>query len=153
MAKFIYRMQSILDIKVKLETQARMQFATAKHALDEEEEKLEKLKRRKEAYIEEARKNRQDNTLNVQALRDSKTAIQTMDEFIVTQNEQVEAAAQKVEKAREYLEELMKERKTHEKLREKAFEEFKMEINHEEGKEVDELTSYTYGQKQIGNKQ
>ena len=29
MAKFIYRMQSILDIKVKLETQARMQFATA----------------------------------------------------------------------------------------------------------------------------
>lgn len=152
MAKFIYRMQSILDIKVKLETQARMQFAAAKHALDEEEEKLEKLKRRKEAYIEAARKERQD-TLSVQALRDSKMAIQTMDEFIVTQNEQVEAAAQKVEKAREYLEELMKERKTHEKLREKAFEEFKMEINHEEGKEVDELTSYTYGQKQIGNKQ
>ena len=45
------------------------------------------------------------------------------------------------------LEEVMKERKTYEKLREKSFEEFKAEVNHEESKEVDELTSYTYGQK------
>lgn len=151
MAKFIYRMQSILNIKVKLETQARMQFATAKHTLDEEEEKLSVLQKRKEDYMEEARKSRQD-VLNVMTLRDSITAIQTMDDFIVTQNEQVALAQEKVEKAREKLEEVMKERKTHEKLREKAFEEFKAELNHEESKEVDELTSYTYGQKKTGNK-
>lgn len=147
MAKFIYRMQSILDIKVKLETQARMQFATAKHILNEEEEKLERLYKRKEDYIEEARKSRSD-VLNVKELRESKAAIQTMDDFIVMQMKQVEKAAQAVEEARERLEEVMKERKTHEKLREKSFEEFKVEINHEESKEIDELTSYTYGQKQ-----
>lgn len=146
MAKFIYRMQSILDIKVKLETQARMQFAAAKQALDEEEEKLEVLKCRKEAYIEEARKNRHDK-LNVRTLKDSKAAIQTMDDFIVIQNKQVALAEEKLEEAREQLEEVMKERKTYEKLREKSFEEFKAEVNHEESKEVDELTSYTYGQK------
>lgn len=146
MAKFIYRMQSILDIKVKLETQARMQFATAKHALNEEEEKLECLYKRKEDYIEEARRSR-SNVLNVKELRESKTAIQTMDDFIVVQTRQVEKAAQVVEEARERLEEVMKERKTHEKLREKSFEEFKVELNHEESKEIDELTSYTYGQK------
>ena len=71
-----------------------------------------------------------------------------MDDFIAEQEVRVAEATEKVEAAREQLEEVMKERKTHEKLREKSFEEFKAEINHEESKEVDELTSYTYGQKQ-----
>ena len=39
----------------------------------------------------------------------------------------------------------MQERKTHEKLSEEAFEDFKKEIGAQESKEVDELTSYTYG--------
>ena len=39
------------------------------------------------------------------------------------------------------------ERKTHEQLREAAFEEFKKELAKEESKEVDELVSYTYGQR------
>ena len=147
MAKFIYRMQSILDIKLKLETQARMQFATAKHILNEEEERLEQLHSRKEDYIEKARKSRSD-VLSVKELRESKVAIQTMDDFIADQEVRVAEAAEKVEAAREQLEEVMKERKTHEKLREKSFEEFKAEINHEESKEIDELTSYTYGQRQ-----
>lgn len=147
MAKFIYRMQSILDIKMKLETQAKMQFATAKSILNEEEEKLELLHSRKEDYIEKARKSRSD-VLSVMELRESKVAIQTMDDFIAEQEVRVVEAAEKVEAAREQLEEVMKERKIHEKLREKSFEEFKAEINHEESKEVDELTSYTYGQKQ-----
>ena len=38
----------------------------------------------------------------------------------------------------------MVERKTQEKLREKAFEEFKQELAYAEGKEIDELVSYTY---------
>ena len=114
--------------------------------MNEEEEKLERLYKRKEDYIEEARRSR-SNVLNVKELRESKTAIQTMDDFIVVQTRQVEKAAQVVEEARERLEEVMKERKTHEKLREKSFEEFKVELNPEESKEVDELTSYTYGQK------
>ena len=42
---------------------------------------------------------------------------------------------------------LKKERKMHETLREKAFEAFLQEENHAESKAIDELTSYTYGQK------
>ena len=41
--------------------------------------------------------------------------------------------------------EAMKERKTFEKLKEKAFEEFKLEIEAQEKKEVDELTSFRFG--------
>ena len=47
MAKFIYRMQSILNIKEKLEEQARMDFAQANMRLAAEEEKLQQLKDRK----------------------------------------------------------------------------------------------------------
>ena len=38
----------------------------------------------------------------------------------------------------------MQERKVQEKLREKAFEEFKHELAEAETKEIDELVSYTY---------
>ena len=50
MARFRYRMQSILNIKMKMETQAKQEFAAAKAVLDEEEEKLEKLKARMAVY-------------------------------------------------------------------------------------------------------
>ena len=50
-----------------------------------------------------------------------------------------------VEVAREHLNEAMKERKTFEKLKEKAFEKFVAEENQKEQKEVDELVSYRYG--------
>ena len=56
MAKFIYRMQSILDIKQKLEEQAKNEFAKARLQLTLEEDKLQKLKERKDAYVEDSRK-------------------------------------------------------------------------------------------------
>ncbi len=40
--------------------------------------------------------------------------------------------------------EVVQERKVQEKLREKAFEEFKHELAEAETKEIDELVSYTY---------
>lgn len=146
MAKFHYRMQSILDIKRKMETQAKMEFGQAQSKLLEEQERLEQLYQRKEAYLEEARMLRL-NSLKVQELRDNEYAMARMEEFIMTQMENVQKAEDAVEAAREKLKEVMMERKTHEKLREKAFEQFMKDVNASESKEVDELTSYTYGQK------
>ena len=40
---------------------------------------------------------------------------------------------------------MAKERKIYEKLKEKAFENFKAELNAEEQKEVDELVSFRFG--------
>ena len=53
-----------------------------------------------------------------------------------------------MEAARERMAEAMKERKMHETLRrEKHLRLFLQEENHAESKAIDELTSYTYGQK------
>ncbi len=60
---------------------------------------------------------------------------------------EIARAAKAVEKARAALQELMQERKAHEKLKENAFEEFMKDELAAESKEIDQLTSYTYGQK------
>lgn len=146
MAKFIYRMQSILDIKNKLETQARMDYAAARMALNEEEEKLEGLFARKSGYEQEAARLLSDE-LQVREILDNQNAILRMDEYIAEQKLQVSLAMKRLEQEREKLQEVMRERKTHEKLKEKAFEEFRLEENAAENKTIDELTSYTYGQK------
>lgn len=146
MAKFKYRMQSILNIKVKLEEQVKNEFASARRRLDEEEEKLEILKQRKASYEEEGRMLRM-SALNILDLNDNKIAIDRMEEFIGVQQIEVNKAAAFLEEAREKLTEAMKETKIHNRLREKAFEEFKKQLNADEAKEIDELTSYTYGQK------
>lgn len=146
MAKFRYKMQSILDVKLKMETQAKQEFALAKNALDEEEEKLEALYRRKNGYEEEAKK-LLTGGLSVKDIRENKGALLKMDEYIKEQKVRIQIAETTVERARLKLQEVMRERKTQETLKEKAFEEFMREENRRESKEIDELTSYTYGQK------
>lgn len=146
MAKFIYRMQSILNIKEKLEEQARMDFAQANMRLAAEEEKLQQLKDRKLFYEEEGRRLQQD-ALKVTDILENQNAIERMKDFIAEQLLAVRKAEEAVEIARLALMEAMLETKTQHKLKEKAFEEFMREENAREAKEIDELTSYTYGQK------
>ena len=130
MSKFVYRMQNILNLKYKLEDQAKMEFAAARRRLTEEEEKLELLYRRKDSYEEEGRRLRED-ALAVMDILENRNAILQMEDFIELQK----------------LQEVMQERKVQEKLREKAFEAFVKEENAKESKEIDELVSYTYGQR------
>ncbi|MDD2972104.1 MAG: flagellar export protein FliJ [Lachnospiraceae bacterium] len=150
MARFRYRMQSILDIKNKMETQARMEFGLAQAQLNEEETKLERLYTRKTNYEKKAKELLSD-ALKVQEIIHTQTAIKRMQEYIAEQKKQVLAATQKVEEARTKLVEVMQERKTHERLKEKAFDTFLQEEKASESKEIDQLTSYTYGKKMTGD--
>lgn len=152
MARFRYSMQSILDIKLKMESQEKQAFSAAKAALDREEEKLQELLMRKHDY-EAAAAELLSGDLNLREIEDNQTAILRMDAFIADQRVQVASAEQNLEKVRMRLTEVMKERKTHENLKEKAFEEFMAEENRREGKEVDELTSYVYGQRKSESRQ
>ncbi len=146
MAKFKYRMQSILEIKKKLEEQAKNEFASARAALNEEEEKLEQLKKRKGAYEDEGRALR-ESTLNIMNIIENKEALLRMDEFIADQQLNVKRAEDRMEEARLALQTAMQESKTQEKLREKALEQFIKKENVRESREIDELVSYTYGRK------
>lgn len=146
MARFHYSMQSILDIKLKMETQAKQEFSMARAALDREEEKLAGLFNRKWEYEARAQEILAGN-LDLQEIEENRRAILSMDRFIADQQVRVAAAERELERAREKLAEVMKERKTHENLKEKAFEQFLVDENRRESKEIDELTSYVYGKR------
>lgn len=146
MAVFRYKMQGILDIKEKLEDRAKQDFAEANMRLDAEKKKLDELQARRFFYMQEGVKLRME-VIDLRKIRENKIAVLKMDEFIANQKMEIARAAKAVERARAVLQELMQERKAHEKLKETAFEEFLKEEQAAESKEIDELTSYTYGQK------
>ncbi len=147
MAKFKYRMQNILDIKEKLESQAKMEYAQAKIRLNQEEDILDQLRQRKEQYEMEGRE-LLIKTLVVQDIIENRGAVRSMEEIIHKQILQVTIAERNLEDKRIKLTNVMQERKSHETLKEKAFEGFLKDLNSQESKEIDELTSYRYGQKE-----
>ena len=146
MAVFRYKMQGILDIKEKLENKAKQDFAEANMRLDAEKQKMDELQAKRFFYMQEGVKLRME-IIDVRKIRENKIAVLKMDEDIANQKKEIARAAKAVEKARAALQEVMQERKAHEKLKESAFEEFLKEEQATESKEIDQLTSYTYGQK------
>ena len=146
MKKFIYPMQNILNIKNKLEEQEKNNYGIAKAKLMEEEQKLTELVERKDSY-EFQLKEAMSSTLHLAKIRRLEDAVESMKQFIKQQRKAVVKAEQVVELALQRLSNAMIERKTHDKLRENAFDGYLKEYAGEEMKEIDELVSFQYGKK------
>lgn len=143
MAKFVYRMQNILNIKQKLETQAQMAYSIANQKYLEEQKVLQQYLIRRVGY-EKQLKEAMQGDLNLQEVAHARANVNDMKTIVRRQMMQVHTAEKAMEDARVALNEVMQDRKVQEKLREKAFEEFKQELAATETKEIDELVSYTY---------
>lgn len=143
MAKFIFKMESILSIKYKLEDQAKAEYGMEVAKLREEERKLEVLTAKKEAYQDALTKAVQD-ALVIREIKVLENSVENAKYNINVQKFVIKQQQQRVDQAREKLDNAMKERKTYEKLKEKAFEQFKMEIEAQERKEIDELVSFRF---------
>lgn len=143
MAKFVFKMQNILEVKLKLEDQAKSAYATAIAALEVEKEKQRVLEKRKEDYEEQLAANMQEALQLIEICR-LEDAVEIMKYRIREQIVAVRNADLQVKKAQKALQDAMVERKTYEKLKENAFEAFKQEINAQEKKEIDELVSYKF---------
>jgi len=146
MAKFRYRMQNILELKQKLEEQSKMNYANQRRELTKAEQREQELYDIKAAYEEEQLKTRMDK-LDLREIRSSDVGIEMIEDRIRNQKEVVEQEKRKLEMRRRELTKVMQERKAQEKLRERAFEQFKKDESAAESKTIDELTSYTYGNK------
>ena len=143
MAKFVYRMQNILNVKEKLETQAQNEFAVAVRRLREEEDKLEVLQQRRDGYESELKELYNDN-LELSVIKECSDALEVIKYHINMQAIQVKVAEQNLEAKRVALQAAMVERKTHDKLKERQFEEFVAEQAAAENKEIDEIVSYRH---------
>lgn len=143
MAKFIYKMQNILDIKNKLETQEKTAFAIEVQKLRVEEERLVRIRNEIE-YYEDLIRDQGDKQINILEWKRCNEALEYKKNEEKIQIQHIKLAEKNVDIARGRLNKVMIERKTQEVLKEKAFEEFVMELNESEKKEVDELVSFTY---------
>ena len=143
MKKFRYSMESILKIKLKLEEQAKLAYAVARNRLTLEEEKLSKMEHKRSSYEEEQRQQFRAR-LNIKKMKQLSEAIEVMKLNIKQQKAVVRTAGQRLEISRIRLNDSMIERKTQEKLKEKAWQEYMVEVNAEEQKEIDERNSFNY---------
>ena len=143
MAKFIYKMQNILDIKNKLETQEKTAFAIEVQKLRVEEERLVRIRNEIE-YYEDLIRGQGDKQINILEWKRCNEALEYKKNEEKIQIQHIKLAEKNVDIARGRLNKVRVERKTQEVLKEKAFEEFVKELNESEKKEVDELVSFTY---------
>ena len=144
MARFVYRMQNILELKEKLEEQEKNNFAMRQRQLNEEIEILDKLLDHLNALEEEGKALRL-SVIDVLKIKENERSVEYAEEEVKKQRIKVRVAEKNLEAARNRMQEAIQERKIHEKMREKAFERFMAEMNAAEVKEIDELTSYVYG--------
>lgn len=149
MARFAYRMQNILDIKTKLEAQEKIAFGLAQAKLNDEQDKLRELLIRRADYEKQLKEGSQ-GMIDVKQLQITRASIDAMKSLIRDQMIEVSKAQKALEIARRRLNDVIKDRKMHESLKEKAFVQYQQDELLAESKEIDQLVSYTYGTKDAG---
>lgn len=143
MATFRYKMQNILDLKEKLESQAKTEFAEQSAKLREEELKLSRIYDDIKVYEEKIR-SMNEQKLDILELRQCNNGIKIKKQQAKAQKRNIALAQKNLDIARGKLNQVMVDRKTQEILKDKAFEEFKRELEAAESKEVDEVVSFKY---------
>ena len=130
MAKFLYKLQNILNIKVSLETQSKTAYAEASNKFDIEETNLKNLIQKRLEYEEQCRQ-LSKAILDIPAIQRCNSAIDITKDMIKKQMVTVKVAEKNLDLARNRLNNAMKERKTYEKLKENSFEVFMKDLNSE----------------------
>lgn len=147
MAKFVYGMQNVLNIKERMETQAKTEYAQMLGALHDEESRMQSIVDTLNSYKSQA-KALATGTLDIARIRRCSEAINITEDMAKNQAVRVKIAEKNVEAAMMKLTVAVKERKVQEKLKEKAFEEFLHELNAQEMKEIDEVVSFNYNNRE-----
>ncbi len=147
MAKFLYSMQNVLNVKYKLEDQAKSAFSQAQMRVNEAKQELLMLTQRRISY-EKTKQDLMRDRLDVRKLNECEQAIHTMQYYETEQKKKVAALEAVLDNASRKLKEAMMDRKTHEKLKENEFETFLLDLNAQEKKEIDEVVSFQYNNRE-----
>lgn len=143
MAKFQFSMQSLLQIKEKLEEQCQMEYGKAVQQRDLQIRKVNKIR----DLIETENRTFYEKQASVFVVRD---LIRVQDKISYLKNKEKEAVSQLsyleeiVLESRQKLAKAMQERKIYETLREKALERYYEEEKQEELKLMDERASFNH---------
>jgi flagellar FliJ protein len=146
MAKFVYSLKSVLNVKEKFEDQKKLEYGQAVRKLEDEREKKKILLSKKEANISLFRK-KLDIKISPDEIKTINHYTELLKKNIIAQEVAIEKATAFMEKKRAELSDAMKERKKYEKIKEKRYEEYLIEEKKEEQKFIDGIVSYKHSVK------
>lgn len=148
MAKFIFRLEAVLNVKRQQEENIKNELGKAIQRLETEKQKLAGFERSKEEIISEF--NRKTKKTTVHKLIEFNSYLSLLKTNIIHQKERVNKAALDVDKIREELVKAVQERKILEKLKEKKHDEYLIEQKKLEQKTNDEIVSYKHKESSSG---
>lgn len=141
MPVFKFRLQTFLNLKEQFEKNAKNELGIAVKKLEEEKAKLSSLLDKIELAAEDF-KRACTGIIQPEKIKEHKYYMEYLKKEKQRQEAKVKREQQNVDKIRERLVEIMRERKVLENLREKDFQEHKKEEERQEQQRVDELVSY-----------
>jgi len=147
MRKFKFTLQTLLNVKVALEKRYMGELADCEARIARFYKELEQLNHTIEAqkykYINEML----NGGLHASDLETWSVGFRVMRERIQKQHKKIQAAEDERRLIQKRLVEVMRERKTLEKLRENQYEEYKIELKAEDAKMLDDFVSNRIKQK------
>ncbi len=143
MAKFIFNMQGLLNIKEKLEEQSKTEYGKALSRLEQEKNILLNLENKKQENILSFKESI-NSGVKPNYIDNINKYINFIDKKIEEQIKNINKAEEIVEEKRLALLEAMKQRKVLEALKEKEKENYFKEELKKEQKIIDEIVSYKY---------
>ena len=142
--KFKYKMQSILNIKEKLEEEEKDKLGRLLFEKANEEAVLAQLRARKANSQQEMKDKQRQGAMDVEELKRYDAHLKKMEFLIENQILRIKELDVRIEKQRQAVIKATQERKIFEKLKEKHKERFMMEQELEERKFIDELAISRY---------
>ena len=143
MARLNFRLQGLLNIKVQLEKQKKLELADAMQTLHSEIQALQPLKQAMRNELE-AFDETNNKTMHPLEFKQLSSAIKYYEEEIKMQKKRIANEEKNVVEKRELLNKAVIERKTYEKLKEIEIDHFMLELQVQEQKQLDEIVSFKY---------
>lgn len=142
MAKFSFKLQPVLNVRVQTEDNLKYELGKAIQKLEKEKRKLALLKHALSDLANEFNEKAKNTT--VYKLIEFNEYMSLLNSEIKRQKENVNCASLNVDKVRRELLKAVKERKILEKFKEKKLEEYLLGEKKAEQKTNDEIVSYNY---------
>ena len=149
MAKFTFRLQTVLEHKQRLEEMAQLEHARAQAAQVREEATLGQLKQAEDSAFAELERQRMTGLLDIEALQFGMSYLDQLKVQIQRQEQVVERVRRATAQKRDLLVAAMQDRKALERLREKQLAEFRFEQNRLEAIEIDDLVIMRHARQMI----
>ena len=144
MKKYLFRLQPVLDIREKTLEDKRLEMAKVIQLLNEQQDGLEKLLAKQDAYKEELESLSLEDDLNVFSLANFKNYMVNLQTQIKQQEANIENTKKALRVKQDAVNEALKDVKVLEKLKEKQSQKFYRDIEMKEANEIDDISTARY---------